>query len=39
MGSVPATAETMKPDHLRKLVDSEMTRWAKVIKAAGISEP
>ncbi len=39
MGSVPATAETVKPDHLRKLVDVEMTRWAKVIKAAGISEP
>lgn len=39
MGSVPATEETVKPDHLRKLVDSEMTRWAKVIKAAGISEP
>jgi tripartite-type tricarboxylate transporter receptor subunit TctC len=39
MGSVPATAETMKPEYLRKLVDSEMTRWAKVIKAAGISEP
>lgn len=39
MGSVPATAETMKPDHLRKLVDSEMNRWAQVIKAAGISEP
>jgi tripartite-type tricarboxylate transporter receptor subunit TctC len=39
MGSVPANAETMKPDYLRKLVDSEMTRWEKVIKAAGISEP
>ncbi len=39
MGSVPATAETVKPEHLRKLVDSEMNRWAKVIKAAGVSEP
>jgi tripartite-type tricarboxylate transporter receptor subunit TctC len=39
MGSVPATPETVKPEYLTKLVDSEMTRWAKVIKAAGISEP
>jgi tripartite-type tricarboxylate transporter receptor subunit TctC len=39
MGSVPATTETMTPEYLRKLVDSEMTRWDKVIKAAGVSEP
>ena len=39
MGSVPATPETVKAEYLTKMVDSEMTRWAKVIKAAGISEP
>ena len=39
MGSVPATPETVKAEYLTKMVDSEMTRWATVIQAAGISEP
>jgi tripartite-type tricarboxylate transporter receptor subunit TctC len=39
LGSVPAKPEAMTPDHLRRLVHSEMERWAVVIKAAGISEP
>jgi tripartite-type tricarboxylate transporter receptor subunit TctC len=39
LGSVPAKPEAMTPDHLRRLVDDEMERWAVVIKAAGVSEP
>jgi tripartite-type tricarboxylate transporter receptor subunit TctC len=39
LGSVPPKPEERGPDHLAKLVRSEVERWAVVVKAAGVSEP
>ena len=39
LGSVPPKPEERTPEHLTRLVKSEVDRWSVVIKAAGISEP
>jgi tripartite-type tricarboxylate transporter receptor subunit TctC len=36
LGSVPAKPAEQTPEHLAKLVASEVDRWAEVIKAAGV---
>jgi tripartite-type tricarboxylate transporter receptor subunit TctC len=39
LGSVLPRPEERTPEHLTRLVRSEVERWSVVIKAAGISEP
>jgi tripartite-type tricarboxylate transporter receptor subunit TctC len=39
LGSVPPRPEEQNPEHLARMVRSEVDRWSVVIKAAGISEP
>ena len=39
LGALPATAETVTPDYLARMLKSDIERWSVVIKAAGISEP
>lgn len=39
LGSVPPKPEERTPEHLARMVRSEVERWSVVIKAAGISEP
>ncbi|MBR0642899.1 hypothetical protein GXW73_08625 [Roseomonas hellenica] len=38
LGSIPATPEQRGPAALQRLVESEVARWATIIRAAGISE-
>jgi tripartite-type tricarboxylate transporter receptor subunit TctC len=39
LGSIPAAEAQQGPEALRRLVASEVARWAEVVKAAGVSEP
>jgi len=39
LGSVPPKPHERNPEHLVRMVRSEVERWSVVIKAAGISEP
>ena len=39
LGSLPARPEERSPEYLRRLVSSDVEKWTRVIREAGISEP